>query len=132
MSPIMLPATVWEQFGVVAIFATVIMSLLGGLFVFIRWVLNWAQKREHDWQDYITEMRKQDRESRTQDYNRTDEQHTEMSNAITTLTAAITTLTSRFDIHVAEENTRFDVMMTPAKKVREAKQSAKKEDDHHP
>mgnify|MGYP006992519318 FL=1 len=45
--------TAWEQFGIVVLFALFMLSLLGSIFLLVRWILSWATKRDADWQTII-------------------------------------------------------------------------------
>lgn len=66
------PLTAWEQAAVVVIFVVMLLVLAGGVFAFIRWLLRWASDREKVWQDFLKDLRIEERSARAIDQKRSE------------------------------------------------------------
>lgn len=118
------PLTAWEQAAIVVLFTLVALAVTGIALGAMRWLLGWAGKREAQWQEFISELRRMDVRARVEHQDRTEKEMNEVRKALTEMATAITELTGEFHSHVIDEDARFEVIMTDAQRARVKKKAA--------
>lgn len=125
--PTNLPIPVWEQAAIIGIFSVILVVLVVGL----RFLLNdqrrsqlgsqkdllqqqqdFIEKRDLQWQNFLQAQ------ARTQEIGRADDRArlAEMTEAINKLVEVVGVLSRDFSNHVAEEDAKFDMMLTERQK----------------
>jgi phosphopentomutase len=121
------PIAAWEQAVIVVIFFLMILGLITGL----RYLLNdqrksqvssqqqllqqqqeFIEKRDTQWQVFLSLQTKNQETSRAEDRTRM----TELTAAVTKLADIVAVLTVDFRLHVAEEDAKFDLMLSEKQK----------------
>jgi phosphopentomutase len=121
------PIAAWEQAVIVVIFFLMILGLITGL----RYLLNdqrksqvssqqqllqqqqeFIEKRDTQWQVFLSLQTKNQETSRAEDRTRM----TELTAAVTKLADIVAVITVDFRLHVAEEDAKFDLMLSEKQK----------------
>jgi hypothetical protein len=127
--PTAIPATVWEQAGIVVLFAL----LIGGVLSLISRILSdqrksqqqlLAQQQEfiegqnHQWQEFLERQRCADRDNLKGFVDSTNEKIEALTDVVTDLTKIFRNFSAEVHEHIAGEDAKFSVILSDNQKMR--------------
>jgi hypothetical protein len=133
MDPSKIPLTAWEQAVIIVLFVVLIIGVL----LLISKVLNdqrkaqvssqkellqmqqnFIEKRDGQWQDFLSEQRCIDRDALKEYKGETNGKFDVLSNALAELTKTFSNFAQEVHEHIVDEDARFDVLLSDTQKAR--------------